>query len=856
MKRPWGVRHTPMRRQATRRWPLQGHWGLAFTSALAVASGSGTVVAQPSMNTALRVPEFGRAIASVEDSTAIVVNPANLAFMNGSEFRWTGVFMDEQSALPYNGHALGLGLKVPLLNAGAGVRLDMVYPQENIADVAVDDYKWLTWALALPLGPGAAIGASVQHSYSDGAVAHDLTSVSLGVTSRMSDWFALSFVGHDINQPSNRFFSYRPSYTAGMAVRPLSSRTLELAFESTTNRRDETWQPKVLLGLDLPPIGRLRSEFSVIDPRGGAARSWHAALSLSVNLNTPIASTELSGGVATGTTFGQEHLYSPYFSVATRSFREPVGAQVGRYAANVTLDEAPDARDHFALLQTLWSLEKDPLVDAVALTLRAPPGRSAAAVEELRDALFQLRRAGKRVVCHADSVSVGGLYLCAAANRLVLSPAGEVRVAGLHSEYVHLAELLARLGVKAEFVRAGDYKGAPEQLTQRQASAPTRESRINLLQQFEIEFTTALALGRQMEPAVVRKRIAAGPFLAEAALEQGFVDSVAFEDQLQDQVRQVTGRSTPLVDELRVPTTAQTWNRQGTLAVVHVEGELVDGTSADFPLLGVTATGAQTIRETLERLGRDRRVKAIVVRVDSPGGSSSASDALWRAVSLSAKRKPTVVSMGGVAASGGYYLASAGSRVFANATSVTGSIGVFYGKADVSGLLGKVGIDVESYKTHPSADADSWFRPSTEAERAAMKRQVDGLYELFLSRVSEARELSPERVRSAANGRVWTGRQALAHGLIDEVGGFRQALEYARQQAGLSDQATIIELPRRETSLLRYVFGMDQTSEWSQLSRLSVAPGVKRVLQDLAPLAIQPANSAQCRLELSIPELQ
>src|SRR5690606_28482879 len=191
-----------------------------------------------------------------------------------------------------------------------------------------------------------------------------------------------------------------------------------------------------------------------------------------------------------------------------------------------------DGREHFALLRTLWTIAKEHTVDALALTLRAPPGQSAAAVEELRDAFFELRRAGKRVVCHVDSVSLAGMYLCSAANRIVLTPAGEVRLSGLEGEYVYLAELLRKLGVKAEFVRAGDYKGAPEQVTQRHASSHSRESRVNLIQQFEIEVTTALALGRNLPPQTVRQRMADGPFLATRALQGDLVDAIAFEDEL------------------------------------------------------------------------------------------------------------------------------------------------------------------------------------------------------------------------------------------------------------------------------------------------------------------------------------
>jgi protease-4 len=268
--------------------------------------------------------------------------------------------------------------------------------------------------------------------------------------------------------------------------------------------------------------------------------------------------------------------------------------------------------------------------------------------------------------------------------------------------------------------------------------------------------------------------------------------------------------------------------------------------------LGVHTSGAETLSETLEKLRKDRRVEAIVLRINSPGGSSTASDALWRSVQLASKEKPVIVSMGGTAASGGYYLASAATRVFANPSSVTGSIGVFYGKGDVSELLGKIGVDVETYKTHPNADAESWFRPFTDGERQVMTKQVETLYDLFVARVAEGRKLTKEQVDAVGKGRVWTGRQAVKEKLADEVGGLRQAIEYARREAHLSDTAPIIELPVPETSLWMQAAGFTRAEERTVAS---IPLPIRQVLRAVAPVVIHPANKAQMRLELTVDAL-
>ncbi len=814
-----------------------------FTSASAQTSGRDQVQ---------RLPEFGRPLVSVEDSTAIVVNPANLAFMRGTELRWTGLFLNKDTEVPYSGHAVGLAVPIPFINVAAGVRLDMLNPPSSLNDAALESYRWLSWALAIPMGRGNAIGATIENSYSDGALADDLTAVSVGYTSRWTNWLGIAVVGHNLNRPSNRFFEFQPRWEAGLAIRPLSTRTFELAMETSYLKDDDIWTPKALIGIDVGPVGRLRGEFSVQDPSGEDSQRWQAALSMSINVNAPMASTEISGGAVTGTTLGPSDLYSPYFSVATRGFREPVGLKVGRYALKLRIDETPDDRDHVALLRTLWSIAKESNVDAVALELRASPADNMASAEELRDALFELRRAGKRVICHGDSLGTGGLFVCAAANRVVVTPSGDVRATGLRSSHLYLSEMLDKLGVKAEFIRAGEYKSAPEQLTERRASAPARENKINLIQQSEIEITTALALGRNLDVPRVRETLGEGPFLANQALEHKLVDAVTFGDELEKEVRAATGRETNLIDDKRAPIQPATFGKEGAVALVYVDGELTDGKNTDMPILGVHTSGAETIVETLEKLRKNPRVKAIVLRVNSPGGSSSASDTMWRAVQLTAKEKPTVVSMGGTAASGGYYLASAADHIFVNPSTVTGSIGVFYGKGDVSELLSRIGVDVETYKTHPNADAESWFRPFTPDEREAMTKQVQTLYDMFLSRVAEGRDLTKEQVDAVAKGRVWTGRQAVSSKLADEVGGLRQALDYARKQANLSEDAPLVELPVPERSLLLEAAGFAHV----EAQTISTIPSpVRHVLKAVAPLVIHPANKAQTRLELTVEPL-
>jgi protease-4 len=252
------------------------------------------------------------------------------------------------------------------------------------------------------------------------------------------------------------------------------------------------------------------------------------------------------------------------------------------------------------------------------------------------------------------------------------------------------------------------------------------------------------------------------------------------------------------------------------------------------------SVGSYTIAESLQAARESPLVKAVVLRVETPGGSSMAADVIWRQVVLTAKVKPVIVSMGSYAASGGYYISAPGTRVFANASSITGSIGVFYGKADVSRLLDRIGVDVEVYKTTDGADANAFYRPYTSTERTLLERQLQQFYELFLQRVAEGRKLDKSAVDAVGQGRVWTGEQAKEKGLVDELGGLRQALAYARKLADLPEQAPIIELPRLESSLLGRLLGVSGSAQAAaaDASSAGVGPSLSELARGLPQEAL------------------
>jgi protease-4 len=226
-----------------------------------------------------------------------------------------------------------------------------------------------------------------------------------------------------------------------------------------------------------------------------------------------------------------------------------------------------------------------------------------------------------------------------------------------------------------------------------------------------------------------------------------------------------------------------------------------------------------------------------------------AADVMWREVALTARVKPVIVSMGDLAASGGYYIAAPATRIYANPLTITGSIGVFYGKADVSGLLAKIGVNVEVYKTAPRADAESIFRPFTDDERRELERKVGQFYDVFIGRVAEGRHMSKEAVDQIGQGRVWTGEQAKERGLVDELGGLRQALNEARRRGGLPDDAPIVELPKIPTTLLGQILGVEGLKSEATLASI-LPPALSGLARAMAPFLIHPSDRPLARIEI------
>jgi protease-4 len=432
-----------------------------------------------------------------------------------------------------------------------------------------------------------------------------------------------------------------------------------------------------------------------------------------------------------------------------------------------------------------------------------------AQVQELRRAIEEFREAGKLTVAWAESFgefSAGNVpyYLATAFDTIYLQPSGDLGLTGIAVERIFLRDALDKLGVDFQVAKRHEYKSAAEQVTERGFSPSARQATERLTASITEQLTEAITQRRRISADEARNLVDRGPFLAVQALEAGLVDALGYRDEVYAAVRKQAGQdaiTAQLGRYQRLRAVAERARklpsaREQAVALIYATGPIRRGRSGRGLLSG-GAMGSDTITAALRSAVADDRVRAIVLRVNSPGGSYVASDTIWReVVRARAAGKPLVASMGDVAASGGYYISMAADAIVAQPGTVTGSIGVLSGKPVLGQALGKAGVTTDSVTQGEHAAMFGTTHPFSEDEWALVNNWLDHIYADFTGKVAQGRHLSAERVHELARGRVWTGADALERGLVDELGGLEEAAAIARRRAGLPGAAPLRVYPR------------------------------------------------------------
>jgi protease-4 len=454
------------------------------------------------------------------------------------------------------------------------------------------------------------------------------------------------------------------------------------------------------------------------------------------------------------------------------------------------------------IVDNLRKAKVDPRIKAVLLRPTGFESPFWAKVQEIRDAVLDFRKAGKPVYAYLEYGGDREYYLATAADKVFLMPSAPLDLVGVATYELFLRGTFDKIGAYPDLHRIGQYKTAVNTFKEKGYTAAHKEMDESMNRDLYEQIVRGIADGRRKNEADVRRLIDEGPFLPEDALSAGLVDEVAYEDQVDDKLRAGEQRRHVDGDDYaRVSPASVGLNKGPRVAVIYANGTITGGKSGYDPVNGPTV-GSDTLIEYIRQARRDSSVRAIVLRIDSPGGSTTASDAIWRELVITKTERadrPLVVSMSDLAASGGYYIAMPAQVIVAQPSTLTGSIGIFGGKFVTGGVYEKLGAHIESTSVGRHAEINGPVRPYNPEEIKKLQEQLQSFYDQFVERVAESRHSTPEKIDALAQGRVWTGRQAKQNGLVDELGGLERAVAVAKQRAKIadSDVELVVYPPRK-----------------------------------------------------------
>lgn len=836
---------------------------IATVTTVAALAGAPALAQNSNLTRGVRLPF--PAVSLGDQASGIDINPGGLGFLRSAELEF---FATELSAgVGGSGQAVYLAAPLPFGFAlGFGFNHLGTQTRTAFPELRFEDYARLSFSAAWAPSQRFSLGLSLHTLLGDAGQLNGLTTVDLGAVWRPSRWLSFGASVQDVTTPAlagspllgaatpgapgglaglgglaslGRAGNLHRAWLMGIGLRPGTERVFigaDLRIEELARRVD----PSFRVTFEPLPGVALGGSLEVRDRDGTTEYTAQLGLTWNFDLASALRGTL---GYSSYVERGRGH---DGFTVGARfsGARERVTVGPSERWVKVHLKDAiPESGAPASLLGgggggTGWTTagvlgvleaaRRDQRVRGVLIAFDQT-GFGLAQAEEIRAAMLHLRKAGKRVIAHVAGAG-NAVYLAAsAADRLYLHPLSSLNTVGFASEVIYLRGLADKVGILPEFVAIGKYKSAAEQLTRKAGSKAAKEARLAFLGDAMDRLVGGLAEGRKKTPDEVRAVIERAPLTAREALAAGFADGIDYFDALPEKLRK-EGTPISFVRDAGAPA-GNRWGGYDRVAVVHVEGTIADGKSGVDPIFRGRSAGADTIVEALRAAKNDPRVRAVVLRVNSGGGSVTACERMWREIETLKKRKPVVASFGNFAASGGYYISAGAHEIFADAATLTGSIGVIFGKMSLAGLLRKGDVHPEVHKTAAHADLLSSTRPWDDQERAVITRLVQDTYDQFVDRVVAGRKLPRATVLELAQGRIWSGKAALGHKLVDTLGGLDAAIARAKELAGLprNERTGVLHLPRPTfvQSLLRRLGASadDEAKGLSQLTQL-LAPAL------------------------------
>jgi protease-4 len=799
-------------------------------------------------------------LAGEHDARAVVANPGGLALVRGRELA-LALDLEDPDVATGAGQGFGafwaqsVGGRI-LPRFGVGVGLEWLRPSRSrLAPDPGDPFR-MTLGLAVPLGPRAGIGLAWHRFLADGALS-GVNAIDLGLSLRLGSTVAAGAALRDLATSAVGGAPVQRRYEAELTVRPLGTAALEAALGGRVGetRGDlDGWiraSARVARGVTLQGELETRALHVLADSSVGTSdrdgRDLRATLGVELSFGAFGAS---SLATALRDDAGKTHALGGTEILRLSSLGPASVLGTPDHIERVELSGAIGARQLTALIVRLRAIARDPTARAVVVTF---DGVSAgwASLEELRDEIVRIRAAGKKVFSYMVSGTGRDYYVATAAHKIYVDPAGGLRLVGMAGTTMYFRGTFEQVGVLPQFEKIAEYKSAPEQFTESGPTAAAARMRTELFDSLWDGWVTAVADARHLTREQVLAIVDGGPYTAgDLARDNRLVDAVAGPDKISQLVIGEIGELLPVASP--APERPERWQPPG-IAVLYIDGDITDGKSQSVPVIGQSLAGGETLIAALTEARSDPRIGAIVLRIDSPGGSALASELIAREVFATRGVKPILCSMSNVAASGGYFVAAGCDLIFAEPMTITGSIGIFSGKFDVAGLARKLGITIDTYKRGKHADLESMFRPYTDEERAVLKDNLRYMYGRFVGAVAEGRGLKQDAVDAVGRGHVWSGVQAMPIKLIDRFGGLGDALDEARRRLGVpaSDHIQIRELPEQPASLLNTLGSLLGISDERTL-QLTDLPAIQQLLQGVPASLLVGPGQPQARLPFDI----
>jgi protease IV len=692
------------------------------------------------------------------DSRNAFTNPSALAYeteLNGpsllTAFQY-GFNVNLRDDLGYSLSYGVLGFGVEQLTAGEG------------------QFSRYGFSLGIPLGTWLFLGARYSFTLSDVAVLNGVNSADLGLQLRPSQYFNLGFLVQGLNQPLAGSANLPMRYILGTTISPLSAVQISA----------DIWTDSSTFAQNFGYVGTLSLEpWKGIKIRGGYHQQYQFFAGLQIDLeHGSLIGTTTPGVSGKPVVAGIQLSSKPYPSALNPSV--PLKLEIKPDMVEEPIEPGLFSSEKTSSLEILGLLNKaadDPRVSRIYVKLGSFP-QGLASAEEFFEALWAIRERGKMVDVYLQNAGLREYLIASAATSIHIEPSSEIKFLGLRSERYYAKGTLDKIGVEGDFLAKGEYKSAPEMFTRKDSSDPSRRETLSELKAAESEIIKILSKSGRVSRATWNDFLKRGIVGTDTALQLKLVDKVGFYERDIEELhfarKQLTARKTSLAIMPKV-------------AVIVAAGDIMENPPGILSAGGYSTVTPKKLEKAFKRAVSDPSTSAILLRVSSPGGEIGASDEIASLVESARKKKPVYISMGDVAASGGYMIASPGEKIFASPLTITGSIGVFLGKFSLKGLFKMIDLNKEILGDTPYPGLYSEDRGWTDAEKQILGKRLDEYYSGFVSYVARTRSLPIPNVEDAAQGRVWIGSQAMAKRLVDESGGYLEALKATAKKSGLSD---------------------------------------------------------------------